>query len=212
MVFPNGYKSGRVQHILKEFQRTVLGANQSEVRSNLVGNVLHAASVNHDRMLQSRVCVWDTLRLLARLADEAAYGHQSAEVDVPSRTTEVLWRGRRRLAKCDSGCTLAKPTRFYPPDGEQTPAAGVEVAEIIYKKRVISAVAVEQVILAIDAVENIAAGASYRFTDNVDFNLAYVYLVNNSVSGPLPAPFPLGSSATHHLNAHSAVAGISVKY
>ena len=60
--------------------------------------------------------------------------------------------------------------------------------------------------------QNIAAGASYRFTDNVDFNLAYVYLVNNSVSGPLPAPFPLGSSATHHLNAHSAVAGISVKY
>lgn len=60
--------------------------------------------------------------------------------------------------------------------------------------------------------QNIAAGASYRFTNNVDFNLAYVYLVSNSVTGPLPAPFPAGSTATHQLNAHSAIAGVSVRY
>ena len=60
--------------------------------------------------------------------------------------------------------------------------------------------------------QNVATGVSYRFTNNVDFNLAYVYLISNSVSGPLPAPFPAGSSATHQLNAHSAVAGVSVRY
>ena len=61
--------------------------------------------------------------------------------------------------------------------------------------------------------QNIATGVSYKFTNNVDFNLAYVYLVSNSVTGPLPTPpFPAGSTATHQLNAHSAVAGISVRY
>jgi long-chain fatty acid transport protein len=61
--------------------------------------------------------------------------------------------------------------------------------------------------------QNVATGFTYRFAKNVDINLAYVYLVNNSVSGPLPTPpFPAGSTATHHLQAHSAVVGVSVRY
>lgn len=60
--------------------------------------------------------------------------------------------------------------------------------------------------------QNASAGLSYRFTCNVDFALAYVYLVNNSVTGPLPAPFAPGDSITHEINAHSLAMGVTVRY
>lgn len=61
--------------------------------------------------------------------------------------------------------------------------------------------------------QNIAAGLSYSFASNVDINLAYVYLVNNSLTGPLPSP-PFGptDTMTHELSAHSAVLGVTVRY
>ena len=61
--------------------------------------------------------------------------------------------------------------------------------------------------------QNLAAGASYRFAENVDLNLAYVYLVNNGVSGPLPSP-PFGPADTisNEISAHSAVVGVTVRY
>jgi long-chain fatty acid transport protein len=61
--------------------------------------------------------------------------------------------------------------------------------------------------------QNVATGCSYRFTDHVDFNLAYVYLIKNSVSGPLPpGVFGPGAKASNQLQAHSAIMGISVRY
>ncbi len=59
--------------------------------------------------------------------------------------------------------------------------------------------------------QNGAAGCSYKFTSHVDFNLAYVYLVKNSVTGPLAA-FGPGVTATNQLQAHSAILGITVRY
>lgn len=59
--------------------------------------------------------------------------------------------------------------------------------------------------------QNVAAGGTYRFTDHVDFNLAYVYLVKNSVTGPLAA-FGPGVTVSNQLQAHSAIMGISVRY
>jgi long-chain fatty acid transport protein len=60
--------------------------------------------------------------------------------------------------------------------------------------------------------ENISAGMSYRLTSNVDLTMAYIYLVNNSVSGPLPPPFAPGDSITHEINAHSLAFGVTVRY
>jgi len=61
--------------------------------------------------------------------------------------------------------------------------------------------------------QNVSAGATYQFSATVDFNIAYVYLVNNSVTGPLESPpFPAGSRVTHELSAHSIIAGITVHY
>jgi long-chain fatty acid transport protein len=60
--------------------------------------------------------------------------------------------------------------------------------------------------------QNVSAGLSYRFTCNVDFNLAYIYLVNNSVGGPLPPPFAAGDTITHEINAHSLALGVTVRY
>ena len=60
--------------------------------------------------------------------------------------------------------------------------------------------------------QNVSMGASYHLTHNVDLSVAYVYLVNNSLTGPLPAPFPGGSTLSHEIDAHSAIFGVSVGY
>lgn len=61
--------------------------------------------------------------------------------------------------------------------------------------------------------QNISAGLSYRLAANVEVAAAYVYLVNNSLTGPLPSPpFGTGDTLTHKINAHSAVWGIIVSY
>ncbi len=59
---------------------------------------------------------------------------------------------------------------------------------------------------------NVATGISYRFADNIDLSLAYIYLVNNSLTGPLPAPFNPGDTVTHEIDAHSAAFGVTVRY
>ncbi|MFA8019652.1 OmpP1/FadL family transporter [Bremerella cremea] len=60
---------------------------------------------------------------------------------------------------------------------------------------------------------NIALGAGCLLTDNVELNLAYVYLVNSEVSGPLPSP-PFGANDTmsHRINAHSLLLGVQIRY
>ncbi len=58
--------------------------------------------------------------------------------------------------------------------------------------------------------QNVAAGATYMFTNQVALNAAYVYLVNNSVTGPFAA-IP-GATLTNEISAHSLIAGVSVKY
>ena len=61
--------------------------------------------------------------------------------------------------------------------------------------------------------QNVAAGASYRFARNVDLTAAYVYLVNNGLTGPLPAAlFGPGASLTNEINAHSLLMGVTVRY
>lgn len=60
--------------------------------------------------------------------------------------------------------------------------------------------------------QNLAAGLSYRLASNVDLSLAYVYLVHNSVTGPLPPPFGPGDSVTHEISAHSLAIGATVRY
>ncbi|RCS47809.1 hydrocarbon degradation protein [Bremerella cremea] len=60
---------------------------------------------------------------------------------------------------------------------------------------------------------NIAAGLGCMLTDGVELNLAYVYLVNNSLTGPLPSPpFSPGDTLTHEISAHSLVLGLRVNY
>jgi long-chain fatty acid transport protein len=60
---------------------------------------------------------------------------------------------------------------------------------------------------------NISAGTSYRFASNVDISMAYVYLVNNEVSGPLPsALFGPSASLSNKINGHSTVLGVTVRY
>jgi long-chain fatty acid transport protein len=58
---------------------------------------------------------------------------------------------------------------------------------------------------------NVSAGGTYRFTDNVDLNLAYVYLGRTSVTGPIPLA-PPGATLTNEISAHSAIFGITVRY
>ncbi len=63
--------------------------------------------------------------------------------------------------------------------------------------------------------QNVAVGATYRFTNNVDLNAAYVYLINNSVTGPLddgPGPILPGATLTNDVQAHSMIMGLSVRY
>ncbi|PQO39710.1 hydrocarbon degradation protein [Bremerella cremea] len=60
---------------------------------------------------------------------------------------------------------------------------------------------------------NIAAGLGCMLTDGVELNLAYVYLVNNSLTGPLPSPpFSPGDTLTHEISAHSLVLGLRINY
>jgi len=60
--------------------------------------------------------------------------------------------------------------------------------------------------------QNVSLGMSYHLTDHVDLSMAYVYLVNNSLTGPLPAPFGPTDTLSHEIDAHSAIFGISVGY
>lgn len=60
---------------------------------------------------------------------------------------------------------------------------------------------------------NIATGFSYRFTEHVDLSVAYVYLVRNHVTGPLPpAIFGPGATLTNAIDAHSLAVGFEVGY
>jgi long-chain fatty acid transport protein len=54
---------------------------------------------------------------------------------------------------------------------------------------------------------NFSTGATYMFTNQVALNLAYVYLVNNSVTGPIGP-----GTISNEISAHSLLAGVSVKY
>ncbi len=60
---------------------------------------------------------------------------------------------------------------------------------------------------------NISAGCSLRIAPQVELALAYVYLVNNGLSGPLPSP-PFGPTdrVLHEINAHSIAFGIITSY
>jgi long-chain fatty acid transport protein len=58
--------------------------------------------------------------------------------------------------------------------------------------------------------QNVAAGVSYRLAHNVDLSMAYVYLVRNSVTGPLP--FAPGDTLTHEIDAHSLALGATIRY
>ena len=55
---------------------------------------------------------------------------------------------------------------------------------------------------------NFSTGGTYMFTNQVALNAAYVYLVNNSVTGSLGP----GTTVSNEISAHSIIAGISVKY
>lgn len=58
--------------------------------------------------------------------------------------------------------------------------------------------------------QNIATGCTFSLTSNVDINLAYVYLVRNKVTGPLP--FGPGDFVTNEIDAHSLAFGVTVRY
>lgn len=58
---------------------------------------------------------------------------------------------------------------------------------------------------------NLSAGTTYSFTKNVDLNVAYVYLGDTGITGPL-APVPGSPTVTNNISAHSAIMGITVKY
>ncbi len=61
--------------------------------------------------------------------------------------------------------------------------------------------------------QNVAAGATIGLAEHVDLNLAYVYLVENEITGPLPSPpFGANDTLTNQISAHSAIFGISVRY
>jgi long-chain fatty acid transport protein len=61
--------------------------------------------------------------------------------------------------------------------------------------------------------QNVAVGGSLRISRCVDLNAAYVYLVDNSVTGPLPpSVFGPGSTLENTISAHSALFGLTVRY
>ena len=61
--------------------------------------------------------------------------------------------------------------------------------------------------------QNVAGGVSRQVGDNVSISLAYIYLVRNSLTGPLPTPpFGAGDTLTHEIDAHSLALGVTVQY
>jgi len=60
--------------------------------------------------------------------------------------------------------------------------------------------------------QNVTMGMSYHLTDHVKLNMAYVYLVQNSLTGPLGPPFGPSDTISHEIDAHSAIFGVSVGY
>ncbi len=61
--------------------------------------------------------------------------------------------------------------------------------------------------------QNIAVGASYHLSENVDLSMSYVFLVPNSLTGPLPSPpFNPTDTLSHEIEAHSLIFGVSVGY
>lgn len=61
--------------------------------------------------------------------------------------------------------------------------------------------------------QNIAAGVTCKLTQNVDVVGAYVYLVDNDVTGPLPsAVFGPDATLTNRIRAHSFSLGLLVNY
>ena len=59
---------------------------------------------------------------------------------------------------------------------------------------------------------NVATGFSFRLAENVDLSAAYVYLFHNSLTGPVPAPLLGPGTITNEIDAHSAIAGVTVRY
>lgn len=55
--------------------------------------------------------------------------------------------------------------------------------------------------------QNVAAGATYMLTNQVALNAAYVYLIQNGVTGPIGP-----GTISNEVSAHSLIAGVSVKY
>jgi len=61
--------------------------------------------------------------------------------------------------------------------------------------------------------QNVATGVSCRLSDAVDLSLAYIRLMENSLTGPLPIPpFGAGDLITHRVSAHSVAMGLQVRY
>jgi long-chain fatty acid transport protein len=60
---------------------------------------------------------------------------------------------------------------------------------------------------------NFACGASLRLACNVDLNAAYVYALDNTVSGPLPVAIAgPGQTISNRAEAHSGIVGVTVRY
>jgi long-chain fatty acid transport protein len=61
--------------------------------------------------------------------------------------------------------------------------------------------------------QNIALGASCHLARCVDMHLSYIYLVENDVTGPLPAGvFGPDATLSNEISAHSFGLGVSVNY
>ncbi len=61
--------------------------------------------------------------------------------------------------------------------------------------------------------QNVATGLTCALACNVDLQLAYVYLIDNSVTGPLPAGvFGPNATVSNKISAHSLALGITVQY
>ncbi len=61
--------------------------------------------------------------------------------------------------------------------------------------------------------QNIATGLTCKLTQNVDLALAYVYLMQNSVTGDLPAGvFGPNATLTNQISAHSIGLGMTLNY
>lgn len=61
--------------------------------------------------------------------------------------------------------------------------------------------------------QNVAAGVTCVLTQNVDVVLAYVHLLQNDVTGSLPAGiFGPGATVTNQISAHSLALGVVVNY